>query len=174
MVVVALVVPFASGMAWALAARSPAIAPTPDPEIIYACYVPASGTVYRIKTPGGPQACHDSHTEFSWNAEGPQGPAGPEGPAGPAGISGYQIVEEEWSQFPHTVVFNDINCPVGKKVLGGGFSGALLVGPSTVEWNIRHSRPSADGTAWTVAIQNTINSVTATFKGFAVCANIDA
>jgi hypothetical protein len=58
---------------------------------IYACYVPASGTVYRIKAPGLKTDCNSpQHVEFSWNDSGTAGPAGPPGPAGPAGPTGPQ------------------------------------------------------------------------------------
>ena len=33
-----------------------------------ACYVPGSGSVYRIKAPGTPTVCKSSHVEFSWEA----------------------------------------------------------------------------------------------------------
>jgi hypothetical protein len=75
-------------------------------KILYACYVP-SGTVYRIREPGLPDACHvDTHVMFSWNEKGPKGetgpagangekgdkgdlgPGGPQGPEGPQGIQG--------------------------------------------------------------------------------------
>lgn len=62
--------------------------------LIYACYVPATGTVYRIKEPGLPQACQgpaggpNRHVEFSWNQIGPIGPVGPQGPQGIQGPSG--------------------------------------------------------------------------------------
>src|SRR3954469_909207 len=37
------------------------------PKIFYACYVPASGTVYRIKETGLPSICTMvSHVQFSW------------------------------------------------------------------------------------------------------------
>ena len=44
------------------------------PKVYFACYVPSSGTVYRIKEPSTPQACGSStrkgvteqHIEFSW------------------------------------------------------------------------------------------------------------
>lgn len=44
------------------------------PKVFYACYVPSSGAVYRIKEPGTPAACGTSskkgqtliHVEFSW------------------------------------------------------------------------------------------------------------
>ncbi|HEX8851794.1 MAG TPA: hypothetical protein VF761_19860 [Gemmatimonadaceae bacterium] len=63
----------------------------PEPETIRACYVPASGTIYRIGTEGGPSACRGGHIEMKWNIAGPagaQGPAGPQGEAGPAGPVG--------------------------------------------------------------------------------------
>ena len=43
------------------------------PQTFHACYVPASGTVYRIREPGLRTNCHaSSHVEFSWMA-GPDG-----------------------------------------------------------------------------------------------------
>lgn len=57
--------------------------------VLYACYVPESGTVYRIKAPGLPDTCRsDDHVPFSWGAVGPQGPRGPAGKAGPEGPRG--------------------------------------------------------------------------------------
>lgn len=77
------------------------------PEIFYACYVPGSGTVYRIKVPGGKDKCTSpQHVEFSWNSDiaasllgakgekgdrglpGPIGPTGSTGPIGPTGSQG--------------------------------------------------------------------------------------
>ena len=53
-----------------------------EAQLIHACYVPASGTVYRIKAEGAKDACTGKkHVEFSWNAAGPAGPEGPRGPA---------------------------------------------------------------------------------------------
>ena len=67
-------------------------------ELLYACYVPMTGTVYRIKAPGAPAECtkpksvnaktHQEHIEFVFNATGPRGPAGPAGPQGEAGPKG--------------------------------------------------------------------------------------
>src|SRR5690606_16891181 len=65
--------------------------------VLHACYVPASGTVYRIGVSGAPATCLDpTHVAFSWSVAGPQGPAGPQGlqgaagPAGPTGPAGPQ------------------------------------------------------------------------------------
>ena len=58
-------------------------------EVLHACYVRASGTVYRIKEPGTPDSCRSRrHIEFSWNEAGAQGPEGSEGPPGPPGPDG--------------------------------------------------------------------------------------
>ena len=81
----------------ALTASAPALraqTTTPDPNVIYACYVPMSGTVYRIKTADTKQTCSSStHVMFFFNQTGPQGlqgPAGPKGETGSAGATGPQ------------------------------------------------------------------------------------
>lgn len=67
--------------------------PTTPPPTIDACYVPISGTIYRIDTQtspaaGAPRACLNvTHVRFTWNQQGPAGPAGPSGPPGPPGSS---------------------------------------------------------------------------------------
>jgi len=67
------------------------------PEPMFACYVPLTGTVYRIKSPGTPTECtkpkgnspnHADHVQFAFNAQGTQGPAGPQGPQGEVGPMG--------------------------------------------------------------------------------------
>ena len=80
-----------------LLAGAPAVraqtTPTPAP-VMNACYVPASGTIYRIDTgeisvPGAPGACRSSqHVPFLWNQQGPLGPAGAVGAPGPQGEPG--------------------------------------------------------------------------------------
>ena len=71
---------------------------TTSSELMYACYVPLTGTVYRIKAPGAPADCtrpksgnangHAEHIQFVFNATGPMGPAGPQGPQGEVGPAG--------------------------------------------------------------------------------------
>jgi hypothetical protein len=76
----------------ALAPNASAQSPDPtDPNVIWACYVPLSGTVYRIKTTDTRETCASTkHVMFWFNQTGPQGPQGPQGPAGPAGPTGPQ------------------------------------------------------------------------------------
>lgn len=57
--------------------------------LLTACYVPSTGTVYRIREANLPQSCLAAgHVEFSWNAQGTPGPAGPQGPTGAPGPQG--------------------------------------------------------------------------------------
>lgn len=56
----------------ALSLLAPVVASAQEPGVVlYACYVPTSGVVYRIKAPGLPQECRltvgpKAHIEFSW------------------------------------------------------------------------------------------------------------
>lgn len=67
------------------------------PATIDACFVPASGTIYRVDSPaspapGAPKNCLSPlHTKFTWNQQGPAGApgaAGAQGPQGPKGDKG--------------------------------------------------------------------------------------
>ena len=50
-----------------VATLMPSLARGQTPKVYFACYVPGSGTVYRIKEPNTPEKCAaPSHTEFSW------------------------------------------------------------------------------------------------------------
>lgn len=64
--------------------------------VLFACYVPSSGVVYRVNPPGSPgqnadlkDACTGKkHVLFSWNEVGPVGPAGADGADGAPGVPG--------------------------------------------------------------------------------------
>src|SRR6266545_2681587 len=59
------------------------------PDTLHACYVPASGTVYRIREPGLSSTClGTSHVLFNWAAGGQPGATGPTGPQGSTGLAG--------------------------------------------------------------------------------------
>jgi hypothetical protein len=60
-------------------------------DLLWACYVPHSGTVYRIRTSDTKEECASpQHVLFSWSSIGPHGIAGAQGPAGEAGPIGPQ------------------------------------------------------------------------------------
>src|SRR5687768_8957209 len=71
-----------------LSLAAPASAQTTT-DTLHACYVPSSGTVYRIKSISAPTGCVDAtHVQFSFNAKGPAGDVGPTGATGPKGEAG--------------------------------------------------------------------------------------
>lgn len=89
------------GVVALLSSSAPLAAQTTQPDLMYACYVPLTGTVYRIKTAGAPDECSRpksptaadrlrDHVQFTFNAMGPAGPIGPAGPQGEAGPAGTQ------------------------------------------------------------------------------------
>lgn len=95
-----------SALALVVSMAAPVAAQETTDELIYACYVPLTGTVYRIKAPGAPETCRkprgkamnghgaQDHIEFTvakggiGGAVGPAGPQGEPGPVGPAGPQG--------------------------------------------------------------------------------------
>jgi len=84
---VAIAIPIAASLTFAGSARAQG-APA---DTIVACYVPASGTVYRIQAAGLPTACLAAeHVRFAWAQRGPEGSAGPQGPKGDVGPVGPQ------------------------------------------------------------------------------------
>lgn len=127
---------------------------------LHACYVPGSGTVYRIKEPGLPDSCRShKHVEFSFSAQGapgPQGPAGPQGPQGdqgppgPAGgIAGYEYIAGPFENVQSGEIKTFItSCPTGKKAV----SGAYALGDGLT---ITAFQPLNSGTAWGMEVHNT-------------------
>jgi hypothetical protein len=102
---------------------------------ITACYVPNSGSVYRIKASGTPSACKNNHVEFSWEA----------------GISiGYFVRQglpgTQLHQVSQTVSYY-ADCGEGEVAVGGGFNAG---GPAQV----LSDGPYPDGTGWKVTILN--------------------
>lgn len=75
---------------------------------ITACYVPKSGSVYRIKTEGAPSACKSNHVEFSWvSSTSPWGP--------------YTAVEQPMNIQPGETADGVASCPAGRQPISGGF-----------------------------------------------------
>jgi hypothetical protein len=108
--------------------------------------------------------CKKNEVALDWNIQGPPGPAGPAGPqgpqgdvgpAGPSGVSGYEIVTHQEFLAPGTFANVHVECPAGKKVLGGGFD---IETPDDVK--VFSSEPS-DGLGniidhgWNVFVHNT-------------------
>lgn len=185
-------------------------------DSLHACFVPASGTIYRIRATGAPGDCVDaSHAKFSWNirgpegapgaqgatgpagpqgpqgaegpggpegkagaqgavgdagSQGPAGPTGPQGPAGASGVSGWERVVQQGVVGAGQSANVQVNCPTGKKVLGGGFTA-----PTTVEsdFHAMSSVPTDDGSGWIITgyLASAFGG-SAAFTAIAICAHM--
>lgn len=104
---------------------------------ITACYVPKTGSVYRIQAPGAPDACKSNHVEFSWSSE-------LQAPLGYAVRTGTGVLIPAQSSATASV-----SCEEGEVAVGGGYhiNQGVLVSP-------RLNRPLDDGTGWVVYIVN--------------------
>jgi hypothetical protein len=77
---------------------------------LYACYVPKSGTVYRIKVEGTPSKCAQNHVAFSWTTGGTS--------------SSVEIVEVSPVQYilaGGDFLQKEMECPEGTIAVSGGF-----------------------------------------------------
>lgn len=152
--------------------------------VLYGCYVPNSGTVYRIKGPGLPNDCRsDTHVQFTWSLQGPQGPQGPQGaqgpqgvqgPAGtPGGVSGRVVVTAEASIGAGQPGFALAKCPTGKKLVGGG--GFADTG-TQFYWNGPDGTGGAtytpSDTDWKVGIVNPFAALARSVTAIAICADV--
>lgn len=157
-----------------------------------ACYVPASGTVYRVAVASAPPDCVSPvHVRFSWNEQGPigltgaagaQGPAGatgpqgltgssgPQGPQGTPGVSGFQIVTVvvtlPAATVPLAYVDHIVNCPTGKRPISGGLEQALI-SPAVVFGGMYPGGPLEPQT-YHIQLQNSV-TLSRTVTLYAVC-----
>ncbi|HJS46536.1 MAG TPA: hypothetical protein VJ773_00980 [Gemmatimonadales bacterium] len=105
-------------------------------QTITACYVPKTGSVYRIQAAGAPDTCKTNHVEFSWNAGG--------------GSTGAVSTVTETHVVPAGAFgFKSADCPTGSTVVGGGF---LVPGTG---FAASSSRRNPLGGGWVVTGYNT-------------------
>ena len=115
---------------------------TTGQNLLWACYVPTTGTTYRIRQSDLRQDCSSSsHVMFSWNEQGIQGPAGPAGPVGATGAQGPQgpagmvdfakirTIYKELYTKPDGGLWEIVaSCPTGMHVLDAGYFTNLVDG----------------------------------------------
>lgn len=109
----------------------------------------------------------DTGSKGDKGEKGDKGAKGDAGAAGPPGISGYQVVQGANPVTGTLFHSNTIDCPAGKKVLGGGgfVNGVNGAGPHLVA-----STPKADGSGWIVTSTKSAGSLAVV--GYAICANV--
>jgi hypothetical protein len=149
--------------------------------VIHTCYSQSNGTWRPIDYPT--VKCKSGEIQLDFNQrgvkgdngdkgdQGPQGLQGIQGPkgdrgdtgaVGPPGISGYEIVEGPTNGLDPLEGFSmEVVCPVGKRVLSGGYWG---VGTFVVDkdFPVRND-------AWLIAGQTSVFGV---ITPYAICANV--
>ena len=94
---------------------------TGDGNTISGCFSPADGSL-RVLVPKSP-TCAKNQTAISWNQTGPAGTDGQDGADGQPGLSGLVRVasSETTMRAEDRTGGATVFCPIGTKVLGGGY-----------------------------------------------------
>ncbi|HJS46535.1 MAG TPA: hypothetical protein VJ773_00975 [Gemmatimonadales bacterium] len=109
-------------------------------QTITACYVPKTGSVYRIQAEGAPSACKVNHVAFTWETDVT---------VGWAERSGVPLTQQVW---PNTSQSFFAPCNEGEVPVGGGFSAG---GPALVLFDGPYGAPDAGGpVGWKVTLFN--------------------
>lgn len=107
---------------------------------ITACYVPKTGSVYRIEATGAPEQCKSGHVEFSWTS-----PAVTYGPITTAGAAITLQPSAEGGQVAE--------CPAGSVAISGGYLFPVPVF-SPPDFKVMMNSRTAQGTGWQVYARN--------------------
>jgi hypothetical protein len=101
---------------------------------ITACYVPKTGSVYRIEATGAPEACKNGHVEFSWKA-----------PA--VAYGAITAVTDSFTVQPGSLGVGGADCPAGSVAISGGF---LSMDPYNGNFQVRMSLNHPQTPGWRV------------------------
>ena len=89
------------------------------------------------------------------------------GPAGPIGVSGFEYRTAARTIPADSGLRWEVNCPTGKKALGGGV--ATNGFPFAV--HVHETAPAGDATGWGVAVTNLANTSVSEFA-WLICAAV--
>lgn len=121
---------------------------------ITACYVPKTGSMYRIQAEGVPDTCKQNHVEFSWQSGGT---------VFTRRLSPGVVVT------PNSFGQTTASCQAGEVAVGGGHH-AELNGPVSVAASVpTHPESGWPGHGWFVDVRN-IGSSNVTVYAHAICA----
>ena len=120
--------------------------------------------------PAGPKGDRgDTGAVGPKGATGQTGPVGARGPSGPSGVSGWSYLTKGASLSGESFKTVNVDCPAGKKALGGG------VAVTSGLWATRviQSAPSgAAATGWLATVANDASNYTTSFYVWAICASV--
>ena len=140
----------------ALAAPAAVRAQSTTPKVFYACYVPSSGTTYRIKEVDLKQECtKSSHVQFSWT-DGNRS----------AVSQFFTVTSDTQNMGPKSQLFFAQTCPVGSQLVGGGHRITSFSSPIPL---VSRSSPDDTGPGWAVNVINPSDG-TVSFTVWARCA----
>jgi hypothetical protein len=100
--------------------------------------------------------------------QGPPGATGSVGPRGPSGISGWQYVTAGRDLKPDKPETWQVDCPGGKRALGGG---VVSTGTSPYVTRIYASAPAGQATGWLVGVYHDTTR-TMRFYAWVICAHV--
>jgi hypothetical protein len=102
---------------------------------------------------------------------GPEGAQGPAGPPGPSGVSGWQFLTEGMDIPPKSGRTWQVDCPSGKKALGGGVAHANEIKSYT---RVMESAPAGAATGWVASVCNDAPAGGFTYSSFVwvFCASV--
>jgi hypothetical protein len=149
--------------------------------VIHGCYQKFNGTL-RLVAADNP-ACRSSEQQIAWSETGPKGEKGDQGVQGvpgergatglrgQAGVSGYQIVDLDFTADEGTLTTVTVTCPTGKVVIGGG--AWLFTNPRTLADVVPRLLQSApiDSSTWEIKLDNNGSPFTWDYRGRAICIN---
>jgi len=159
--------------------------------VITGCY-DKDGKLWVIDAEAG-TTCDKKETLVTWNQTGPQGIQGPkgdkgdpgpmgiqgeQGPQGTPGVSGYEVVRDETPFNSDPIKVVTVQCPDGKRVLGGGVeifpgfapNGGLRMAPVAITRNVPIP---PDYEAWTAtAMEITPDNGNWSLIVFVACGNV--
>jgi hypothetical protein len=122
--------------------------------------------------PRGPQGDQGEKGERGAKGEtgpaGARGPAGPAGPQGPRGVAGWEFRTATFSVTGQGTRSGTVNCPGGKKALGGGVltSNAPLT-------RVDQTGPAGQATGWLATVDFfAAANTTLTATVWVICANV--
>ena len=108
---------------------------------ITACYVPKSGSVYRIKVEGTPTKCAQNHVEFSWDAGG----------TAPAPVYFPTTYANAFVVLPGETAELKMSCPSSQALVLGGY---IKHGPDAQLVDILANSPDGSADTWIFRAHN--------------------
>lgn len=136
-------------------------------QTIYACYVPKTGTVYRIKVADSPTKCAPNHVAFSWDVAGG---------TGGGGLTGFRVTGNTVEVAPLGVYGTPVMCNAGEIVVNGGYSVGDVALGALASVIIMQDAPlrdaGADRWGWQVRFANIMPDYSVSLTVFAMCAQV--